>query len=525
MRLPLLLCPYVCRLPLLAAAGLAPAAGAQSVLAHIPSNTGTEAGDSVTAIGDITGDGLSEIVQGVPLAVRGGRIQIFDSSGEYIREMSTSYALEMGRAVDGGDALSGSGDVNDDGFGDVICGSPGTVAHGLACGAAVVFSGAGGSTPLLELFGSAPYGRFGAAVAMVGFVDADRRADVLVGAPEAFPPYAELYSGADGALLLRWTGDQTNDGFGRALTGVGDLDGDGCTEVLIGAPDFDGVGPNSGVARLFHGRTGLELRRFSGQAADERFGWAVASAGDVTGDGVNDIIVGGSGGVARVYSGAGGSLVHDLSGPGGFGWAVTGVGDQDGDGLSDFLVGAPFADDLADSGGNATLYSGAGAVPLYVFMGHQRNTRLGECTAIAGETNGDGWPEFLLGAIGGNKSLLCSYQRPALRAPVPGIAGQRNTVEVTNVWPGWDVTLEYAYAGALRPLIDGDGLHIDVASYPFDASTLQAGTRGSVSFSGYVDPSLSGRTVLIQAYVKPHPTGQFDSDPCAVTEAIRFTFP
>ncbi|TAH39750.1 MAG: hypothetical protein EYC70_02890 [Planctomycetota bacterium] len=507
-----------------------PAAPAQTILAHMPGGVNQSSGDSSTGIGDITGNGLSEIVIGSPTAALGGRIMIFTDQGDYIREMwlfgGTTQILEMGRSVDGGDALSGAGDVNNDGVGDVAVGAPGSYLRGTDSGAMVVFNGRGGAIPLLEIHGARSGERFGTDVAMVGAVDGDANSDVLVGAPAASPPYAEVYSGANGAMLLRLAGLQADDAFGTVVTGVGDLDRDGRTDLLIGAPKFDdGSRSDAGVARLFSGRTGFELGQFRGASAEERFGSAVASAGDVNGDGYNDFLIGGDG-VARVFSGKDGSLLHELHGSNGFGLALSGVGDQDGDGRSDFVVGAPYADALNRDAGTATLYSGDDAWPLYVYMGHVRDEKLGEEISIAGDTNGDGWTDFLIGAIGEQKTLLCTYRNrlTIMSPPSPGRAGEINTVQVAGARPGWEVTLEYAYETALRPIIESDGLHLDIASYPFDPVIKRADASGSVVFAGIVSSDLAGRTLLIQAHMKPPPSDPPDTDPCSVSAVMSYTF-
>ncbi|MGX2042098.1 VCBS repeat-containing protein [Methylocaldum sp. MU1018] len=259
------------------------------------------------------------------------------------------------------------GDVNGDGIPDLlksaylqdVGGSP----HQ---GQAFVFSGADGSL-LYTLDDPVPQAGagFGVTVAGPGDVDGDGRPDILVGAPNqdsngnTLQGQVFVFSGADGNLLhiLNAPTPQANALFGESVAGAGDVDGDGRPDILVGAPGQDVDHIYQGRAFVFSGADGSLLLTLDDptpqRSAD--FGWAVAGAGDVDGDGRPDILVGAadqtvggndSQGQAFVFSGADGSLLYTLDDPvpqagAGFGVTVAGPGDVDGDGRPDTLVGAP----------------------------------------------------------------------------------------------------------------------------------------------------------------------------------------
>ena len=226
---------------------------------------------------------------------------------------------------------------------------------------------------------------------------------------------------------------QANAEFGFAVAGVGDVNGDGVPDVLVGAPRQN-VGPGNywqGRAFVFSGADGSPLHTLNNPGAPSRaeFGYAVAGAGDVNGDGVPDLLVGAPGqnvgviieqGQAFVFSGADGSRLHTLNDPtpqrmARFGSDVAGVGDVNGDGVPDLLVGAPRQDvGVIIEQGQAFVFSGADGSLLHTLNDPNpqaageffEGPEFGKAVAGVGDVNGDGVPDLLVGApgqhVGGN---------------------------------------------------------------------------------------------------------------------------
>ncbi|MGH8003719.1 MAG: FlgD immunoglobulin-like domain containing protein, partial [Limisphaerales bacterium] len=300
-----------------------------------------------------------------------------------------------------GFSVAGAGDVNGDGRADFIVGAPYADPAGVFnAGSASVFSGADGAL-LYQINGAVASNLLGAGVAGAGDLNGDGRADFLIGSlSQAF-----AYSGANGTLLYQ-------KGGGPAVAGAGDVNGDGSADFIVGAPYADPGGlVDAGSAYLFSGATGALLYQKNGVAAADNLGNAVAGVGDGDGDGRADFIVGAQGadpgglfnaGSAFVYSGASGALLYQKNGAAIvdlLGSSVAGAGDVNGDGRADFIVGARLADvgGLVDAG-SALVYSGATGALLYQKNGSAVGQGLGRSVSGGGDLDGDGRADFILGA-------------------------------------------------------------------------------------------------------------------------------
>jgi hypothetical protein len=151
---------------------------------------------------------------------------------------------------------------------------------------------------LHSAYGTAAGDFFGGSCGGAADVDGDGVPDFVAGSPGddttgAQAGAAFVRSGRTGALLLAIFGDAPGDRLGSSTALVGDLDGDGRSEILVGAHRADAAGVDSGLARLISGGDGSTLWTFPGAAPGDAFGLAVAGAGDVDGDGMRDLVVGG----------------------------------------------------------------------------------------------------------------------------------------------------------------------------------------------------------------------------------------
>ena len=384
----------------------------------------------------------------------------------------TIIKLELPGSAPGinfGQSVAGLGDVNGDGELDVIVGAPRTSPRAIPiAGTAFVYAGKTGR-PLFEINGRRPYTGLGSAVASGGDVNGDGSPDLVIGAFSAFVEQASLLAGrawiysADHSLLFEVDGAEQAGCFGISVAGIGDADGDGFGDVAVGAFNEDVAGlVDIGKAYVYSGQTGSLMSELLGTQFMESFGWSVAGPGDIDGDGRPDVIVGApfgpTAGAAYVYSPVTGTRLFQITGntlnAKQLGQAVAGAGDVDADGVDDVLLGAPGTNVGGKlSAGAVYVYSVAKSQVLLTMVGEKGGEHFGEAVASAGDVDGDGVPDIVVGARGKLEAGIVRVHSGSTGAKLLELIGN----------PGDHLGASVASAGD----VDGDGRSDVIVGAPF----------------------------------------------------------
>ncbi len=313
-----------------------------------------------------------------------------------------------------GEAVAGAGDVNGDGFSDIVVGSVSGQSPLAGTGVALVYSGADGSL-LHTLSGNVSGIRFGWSVAGAGDVDGDGHDDVIVGAPRADnvdvnAGYARIYSGLDGSVIRTHFGVAPESSFGQDVDGAGDVNQDGFDDVVVASHSPVSAGQaQHGTVRVVSGADGSILLNHLGDAITGCIGMCAASAGDVNADGIPDVVTGClldssaafRSGVVHVYSGADGAVLHRFEGTVNLeqlGLDVDGAGDVNGDGYDDIVMSSVDRRGLTNGPGRVRLVSGRDGSILREHLGSTPIAMLGTHVAGVGDVDGDGFADYGAGA-------------------------------------------------------------------------------------------------------------------------------
>jgi len=340
-----------------------------------PKHFGGQMGASMASVADLNGDGVAELLVGVPRHdvnlegkrdfVNAGEAFVFSGKdGALIFTLTDSTPEEDGRL---GAAVAGLGDVDADGVPDLLVGVPGKNIEGneslVEVGLAYVFSGKSGQL-IRTLNHPAPTvgAEFGFAVANAGDIDKDGVSDILIGAPGE--GHAYVFSGKTGGLLFNLVGTFVEflHSFGAAVAGGMDFNRDRIPDLVIGAPLQE---ENRGAVYIFNGSDGSLQRTLLPRPRQQfaQFGAALCIANDLTGDRRADVVVGAPGqnvnglrqaGAITVFDGQSGSVTETINSAAPqrgalFGSALT-AADFVHHGLSTVVVGTPNQDAYIDVG-------------------------------------------------------------------------------------------------------------------------------------------------------------------------------
>ncbi|HMG23187.1 MAG TPA: hypothetical protein VK607_17750, partial [Kofleriaceae bacterium] len=433
---------------------------------------------------DVNGDGYPDFVVGADGAgAQTGVAHLYLGSAD----PSAAGWSATGRRIDlispdganasFGYAVASAGDINGDGYGDFLVGAYGAGANagavhlylGSAAPGAAGWNG-DGAPDRIDLAGRDGDGAtFGAVMASAGDVDRDGYGDFLIGAAKAgavhlyfgmASPGAADWSAAAAARRIDLTSPDGVAAFGGSLAGAGDVNGDGYADFLIGAA---GANAATGAAHLYLGAAAPKAASWNGDphagridltnpdGATASFGYAVASADDVNGDGYADFAItalgaAGNTGAAHVYLGLPTPVKElwnglvaasriDLISPAGagalFGASATGAGDVNGDGYADLLVGAA---GVTAGAGTAHLYLGAAVPSAAGWNPSDAAARIdlaaldgpgaifGSAAASAGDVNGDGFADFVVGAHDASAGADAGAAHLYLGSAAPGAA-------------------------------------------------------------------------------------------------------
>ncbi len=467
--------------------------------------TGNSFGGSVASAGDVNGDGYSDVVVGaIGYNNLTGRVYVYHGSASGLSTSAATVLTGEGENDTFGTSVGSAGDVNGDGYSDVIVSAPG---YNSGTGRVYVYYGSSSglsTSAATVLTGEDTYNNFGNSLASAGDVNGDGYSDIIVGAHgySSYTGRAYTYYGSASGLSESpsnvFTGEGTSNGFGWSVASAGDVNGDGYSDVIVSAVGYSSY---TGRVYVYHGSaSGLSTSAatvLTGEGTGNNFGSSVASAGDVNGDGYSDIIVsavGYSGYTGRVYvyhgsaSGLSASAATVVTGEGTdnyFGYSVASAGDVNGDGYSDVIVGAY---GYSSSTGRVYVYhgsaSGLSTSAAAIRTGEGTGNDFGYSVASAGDVNGDGYSDVIVGAYG--------YSSFTGRAYVYHGSGSGLSESSSTVFTGEGAGDYFGYSVASAGDVNGDGYSDVIAGAPWSSSTGRAYVyHGSAS-----GLSMSAATVL-----------------------------
>ncbi len=391
--------------------------------------TGQAAGDyfgwAISTAGDVNGDGYDDIIIGAYNNDAGG-----NNAGRayiYFGGATMDFVADIiitGQAVSDflGTSVSTAGDVNGDGYSDVIIGANGSNGGAIDGGRVYIYFGGETMDNIADITitGTVASNFLGTDVATAGDVNGDGYSDVIVATyvNNSNTGIAYIYFGGpsmDTTPDVTMTGEAAGNFFSSSISSAGDVNGDGYSDVIVGAYGNDGFANNAGRAYIYFGGAVMNNTPdiiMNGEAASDNFGISVSSAGDINSDGYTDVVVGAylnSGGTGRAYIFLGGAAMDNIpdvvmngqTAEDNFGISVSSAGDINGDAYSDVIVGANLNDAGGNNAGRAYVYYGGETmdnIKDVILTGEADDDRFGSAVALVGDVNGDGYDDMLVGA-------------------------------------------------------------------------------------------------------------------------------
>ncbi len=379
-----------------------------------------------------------------------GRQDVTQWNGSNPLDLNYANGSATGEATQNnfGISVAGVGDINNDGLTDFAIGATGISGY---MGKTYLYFGRNSlstlGNPNASLIGEHIGDYSGYSIAGAGDVNGDGFDDILIGAPLKEDPVGKIYL-VLGRETSKWTlamplseanasflGEDAGDSAGSSLAGIGDINNDGNDDFLIGEWGADAGGADAGMVYLMLGRTNVTQwnnsdplslsyanATFIGETANAEAGYSVTGVGDVNKDGFPDILIGAKGynaGTGKAYLIFGRENVelwnkpfnlsdanatfNGESGSDWFGSSVAGAGDVNNDSYPDFLIGAEIYGAAATGKtyfflGHPSEYWTTPVTPDATFIGEAASNRAGLSISCGGDVNGDGFDDILIGA-------------------------------------------------------------------------------------------------------------------------------